>query len=182
MTSQTMTAESRVLFTKTEFNRLFSDYYQTICNFIYSQTKDWHSSEEIAQKTFVKLWDKRKTININSSIKSYLYQSARNTMIDEYRKSKYRQRFSDNYVEEGENNDYVDVDDFQEEYRKLQMLDWAIDQLKPKQKQIFRLNKQEGLTYDEISTYLGIPKRTVEYNMKVALTKIKERLQKVNIF
>jgi RNA polymerase sigma-70 factor (ECF subfamily) len=53
----------------------------------------------------------------------------------------------------------------------------AVKKLKPKTRQIFTLSKQDGLTYDEISEYLDIPKRTVEYNMKTALKSLRSHLQ-----
>ena len=160
-----------------EFKKLFDDYFEGICNYLYSHTKDWDVSEEIAQKTFVKLWEKRVQITINTSLKSYLYQSAKNTMIDEFRKNRYRSQFASRYEEITEKVAHMDIDDSDEKALQSKLLKWAITQLKPKTRNIFLLNKQDGLTYEEISTYLNIPKRTVEYNMKVALIKIKEMME-----
>ena len=41
----------------------------------------------------------------------------------------------------------------------------VLKSVKPKSKEIFELNKFEGLTYEEIASYLNISKRSVEDNI-----------------
>ena len=159
------------------YRKLFEDNYNLICNYLNSQTKDWDLSQEIAQKTFVKLWEKRGNISFTTSAKSYLFQSARNTLIDHYRAQK---NFATHSVQYGEEIDQVttlNVDDVEEVWTLKQKIAWAVKQLKPKTREIFMLNKQEGLTYEEIADYMKISKRTVEYNMKNALIQLKELLK-----
>ncbi len=154
---------------------LFENHYDLLCNYINAQTRDWDLSQEVAQKTFVKLWEKRKDISFTTSPKSYLFQAARNTLIDYYRSHKTASANAESYSEQIEQ--VANMSDDDGGLAVTQKIAWAVDQLKPKTREIFLLNKQEGLTYDEIANYLSISKRTVEYNMKNALLQLKELLK-----
>jgi len=158
------------------FRKLFEENYNLLCNYINTQTRDWDAAQEIAQKTFVKIWEKRDQISFNTSSKSYLFQSARNTLVDYYRSHKSAVAHEVKYSGGLEDREEMDVSK-EEGLQVTQKIAWAVDQLKPKTREIFLLNKQEGLTYDEIAEYMQISKRTVEYNMKNALLELKELLK-----
>ena len=158
-----------------DFRRLFDEYYNMLCNFLHKQSHDWDLSQEIAQRTFVKLWEKRNDISVNSSVKSYLFQSARNTLIDHYRSTKSANHHAEKYAEGS--SDLVEIAAEADGLAVTEKIAWAVEQLKPKTKEIFLLSKREGLTYDEIASYLEISKRTVEYNMRNALLQLKELLK-----
>ncbi len=158
------------------YRKLFDEYYNLICNYLNSQTRDWELSQEIAQKTFVKLWEKREDISFTTSAKSYLFQSARNTLIDHFRARKNFTTHSEAYTEQMEQVTEISVAD-DGGMAVTERISWAVDQLKPKTREIFLLNKQEGLTYEEIADYMKISKRTVEYNMKNALIRLRELLK-----
>jgi len=161
--------------TKT-YRALFDEHYNLICNYLNSQTRDWELSQEIAQKTFVKLWEKREHISFTTSAKSYLFQSARNTLIDHFRARKNFATHSEAYTQQQEQVTEIAVAD-DGGLAVTERIAWAVDQLKPKTREIFLLNKQEGLTYEEIADYMKISKRTVEYNMKNALVRLRELLK-----
>jgi RNA polymerase sigma-70 factor (ECF subfamily) len=158
------------------FRKLFEENYSLLCNYVNSYAKDWDLSQEIAQKTFVRLWEKRDEITFNTSSKSYLFQSARNSLIDYYRAHKSATVIAEKYTGDIEVKEEIPIE---EDHTMVvtHKIAWAVDQLKPKTKEIFLLNKQEGLTYDEIAQYLKISKRTVEYNMRNALLQLKELLK-----
>ena len=108
-------------------------------------------------------------------MKSYLFQSARNATIDHIRKNK-------NKFDSIENIEVADLegvsfDSEAENYLLRERLLNAINQLKPKPQKIFKLHKLEGLTYSEISEYLKIPQRTVEYNVYTAINQLKILLE-----
>ena len=123
------------LLNQQEFKKLFDDYFEGICNYLYSHTKDWDVSEEIAQKTFVKLWEKRVQITINTSLKSYLYQSAKNSMIDEFRKNRYRSQFASRYEEITEKVSHIEFDDSDEKSYAKQPAEMGCDAIETQNKE-----------------------------------------------
>lgn len=160
-------------FTDASFEGIFKEYFGPLCNFVNSYIKDWESSREIVQSTFMKIWENKENIEVTSSVKSYLYQAVRNRMIDYIRANK-RQ------------DDLADVAGVDELEEKEELLDQqmirreilrSLDKLKPKMKKIFSLAKIEGLTYGEVASYLNISKRSVEDNVAKALVLLREDLR-----
>lgn len=160
---------------KEEFKDVFEDYYNPLVNFINQYIQNIENSKEIVQITFLKLWDKKDTLSIDTSLKNYLYRSAKNAMIDYIRKHDKIKVVSD----ENEQiiNNLPDTDDsYLSPYIIRNEILKAMEELKPKSKEIFRLSKFEGLTYEEIAIHLNISKRSVEDNVARATIKLKEIL------
>ncbi len=160
-------------FNESNFEEVFKTYFGPLCNYVNSYIKDWESSREIVQGTFMKIWENKDTIQISTSAKSYLYSAVRNRMIDMIRSNKKLDEYKNlvNVDEVEENIDHMNSFVVREEILR------SMDKLKPKMRKIFSLSKIEGLTYNEIAAYLNISKRAVEDNVAKALKLLKEDLQ-----
>jgi RNA polymerase sigma factor (sigma-70 family) len=75
------------------FTVIFTTYYKDMVLFAMNFTRQAEIAEEIAQDTFVTLWDERKSITITSSLKSYLLRCIQNSCIDWIRHMKIRQKY-----------------------------------------------------------------------------------------
>ena len=160
---------------KREFQQLFQDYYPVLCNFLYRYVQDKNTCEDLVQSVFLRLWENRDSIEISESLKSYLFSASRNAALDFLRSQKRQGQF----LEAQERIDRENPEDTEQATRQIlfrERLQAAINTLKPKTREIFVLHKMEGLTYQEISDHLKIPKRTVEYNIYSALAQLKEQL------
>ena len=120
------------------YNYLFSEYYDWLCNYIFSLCEDRSLAEDIVQDTMTKLWEGRKKIHITSSLKNYIFKSCHNQFLQHIRKQKIQfdsldQMRWDVIAEktlEHENYDY-----------KINKLNKLINQLPPRCKEIFVKNK-----------------------------------------
>ena len=160
-----------------EFKKLFSMHYNGLVNFVYSRyVNDMDEAKDIIQSTFMKIWNGRNKIDVTSSPKSYLYQVAKNSALDHIRK--YKSKVNVVLEDDLERMDRVeeevsrDADSF---HLRTKIVE-ALSVLKPKTRQIFELNKFEGLTYEEIANHMDISKRTVESNIARALVLLREEL------
>lgn len=148
------------------YNFLMDNYYKPLCAYAYSLTNDVYLSEDIVQNVLLKIWTKRKNINPELSIKSYLYKSVYNEFIDLNRKQKkvtiLQKVHIENLIEIVEDNP-KDLEKF------IKILNKEIDKLPQKCRRIFLMNKREGLTYTEISEFLNISIKTVEGHMTRAM-------------
>ena len=155
------------------YDLLMEFYYQNLCAYAQSLCQDHALAEDIVQNVFVKVWDKRKKINPDLSIKSYLYKSVYNEFIDQYRKNKPVIYLEKKYYEA---IDLV-VDIEPEELDNLiKLMNIEIENLPSKCKEIFLMNKKEGLTHTEISEYLNISTKTVEGHITRAFKILTEKL------
>lgn len=155
---------------------LFDNHFSDLCNFllIYLHRKDL--SEETALDIFTYIWEKRQTLQINTTFKSFLFAAGKNRAISLYRKE-HQQIFSsvDNSetVIPGESSSQFTMEN--NELRNL--IDKAIQRLPEKSKQIYLLAWEDDLSYKEIALQLGLSPKTVENHVGIALRKLRESLQ-----
>ncbi len=162
---------------KVSFKVLFDKYYSQLTQTAYLFVKDSDIAEEIVQEFFIKLWIKKNEININSSVKSYLFQSIRFRSINYIRDHK---RIASENFELELINDSIEnqFEDFDYDIIKNKLVA-AIDSLPEKCKIIFLLSREESLTYKQIAEKLDISQKTVENQIGIALKKLREKLQPI---
>lgn len=138
------------------FCYLYDKYYYQLNIFTYHIVM-CEESHDIVHDIFTKLWEKRRSLTIDTNLNSYLYTAARNSafnflkhnkIVDTNRKKLTEAMLfvSDNWCEE-------------EEMLSKNLLE-MIDRLPPQQKNIMKL-RYEGKSYDEIALQLGISLKTI---------------------
>lgn len=158
------------------FNTLFKLYYTSLCRFAYSMTLSEEDAEESVQEMFVAFWQKAPSLDIEISLKSYLYRATRNQVLNAIKKKQVEMQYSSTYYDEldlSENSQILS----DEEINKIIKL--GVEKLPEACRQIFILAKYEGLSYEEIAEYLNISKKTIENQMGIALKKLREYLNPI---
>lgn len=159
-----------------DFEDLFKEYFNPLVNFVNRYLHNFENSREVVQMTFVKLWENRSNFEIKNSTKSYVYQTAKNAMIDFVRKNKNHLNAFE--IEGALANELADSSsNHLDPYIVRSAIEKCLRDLKPKNREIFELNKFEGLTYEEIADYLQISKRSVEDNIAKTLKFLKDELK-----
>jgi len=154
---------------------IFNKYYTNLCRYLTLIFKNQIIVEHIVQDLFLYLWENRKKIEINTSLNSYLYTAARYKALNRIRDNK---KFTDKIIELESINDYnTKPDEFLEIQELQKIIDNAISTLPPRCQQIFKLSKEENLTYEEIAQLMGISIKTVENQMNIALKKLRKILR-----
>lgn len=155
---------------------IFRQYYPLVCHTIFRYLKDRTKVEDIAQDLFLKLWEKRKRIQVNISFKAYLCRMAVNESIDYLRKEK--------RLEQKANATQAFVDlttrSTEDQYLETELegrINYFVDALPPRCQLIFKLSRFEELTYREIAERLEISIKTVENQMGKALKILRIQLQ-----
>ena len=155
------------------FEVLFKSHFSALCSFALKYINDLDSAKEITHDIFINLWEKRLTIDLNKSIKSYLYTSVYNRCMNHIRDNKkFRQvdtageAFDENWDPSGKMGE-AELDE---------KIHQTIDSLPVKCREIFLLNRFEELKYHEIAAKLEISVKTVEAQMSKALKILRENL------
>lgn len=156
------------------YKNLYEIYHTDLVVYCYNLTKDQNRAEDIVQQTLVKIWIKRDTLNIQSSLKNYLYRSVYNTFLKEYRKLKKEEVA----LSELKNSVLLDIVERDETVLKerMKLLESAIDQLPKKNKEVFLLSKKSGYKHKEIAAQLDISEKAVEKHISRATQAIKKWL------
>ncbi|MBN1183802.1 MAG: RNA polymerase sigma-70 factor [Bacteroidales bacterium] len=151
---------------------LFTEYYKPLYVFARKYLAIKEIAEEIVQDVFIYLWDNIQSIDIQISLKSYLFTSVKNRSLN-YIKSRYNQTTHIGLEEVTEGDAHISEIsgiEYQELYKLIQS---AIENLPEKCKEVFYLSRNSEFTYQEIADDLGISKDTVKMHIKNALKKIK---------
>lgn len=150
------------------FEEVYRDYYVPLCYYCLRYVETLEDSEEIVQDLFVKIWEKRDSMEINTSLKAYLYRSVQNYALNFLSKKKTQERYM--MIQSRQLNDDFGIEKnelVEEELRVL--LKHAILQLPEKRRRIFELSRFEGMKYSRIAEKLSISVKTVESQMTKAL-------------
>ena len=157
---------------KANFEELYSVMYTPIKNYVYYKTGDVDVAEDVAQDTFLKLWEKKENIR-EKSIRPLLYTIAGNLCKNRFDHQRVVLEFSKNYrIEET-----PDSPEFELELKEfINKLENAIGALKEKNRVVFLMNRIDGLTYNEIASSLGLSVKAIEKRMKNALDDLKQTI------
>ncbi len=159
------------------FEDIFREHHAACLAFAVHYTGDVHEAEEVVQQVFLRLWEKRDTIDIMGATRSYLFAAIRNTSISNWRKETVRQE-----------KEQV-AGDLRAADRQVQSPAWelerlyqqALEVLPERCREVFILSRQQQLKYAEIADVMNISVKTVENQMGKALKimhkELKEYLQ-----
>ena len=161
------------------FKELFKKYYDALVNYVRTYANDLQVAEDITQQVFITLWTERNSLQIDKSVKGYLYTTSYRAYIDYYRKTKRRDAFIDELKEKTLRDSILEDKEITE--NRINRLKSIINTLPPKCKEVVELHKLRGLKYQEIAERLNISKKTVESQMRIAYAKIREGFEKDNI-
>ena len=156
---------------KQAFEKLFRRYFTPLMAFSRRILGDEDDAREVVHQVFIKLWERRSEIDLSTSLKSYLFTAVNNRSLNVIRD---RKKFSSEEVPErvGEWDVSAQIESMELEEKIKE----AIDSLPEKCREVFELNRFEGLKYGEIAEKLGISIKTVENQMSKALKILREQL------
>jgi RNA polymerase sigma-70 factor (ECF subfamily) len=161
---------------------LFRRHYSGLCRFTYRLVHSKEDVEDIVEGVFERIWLNREKLNLNQSIKSYLFKAAQNRSFDLLkRKANTHHLLPEQFhsLDSGEIEFASCSDPVQDMIDKdlACAVGEAIEKLPKKCRLIFTMNRQDGLTYTEIADILSISERTVENQIVRALRHLRRDLR-----
>lgn len=159
------------------FEHLYYAYSPRLYGFVYNLTKSAYMADEVIQETFTKIWENRNHINPDYSFKSYLFMIARNHVINVFKKQTLITALEDcdtlqNSLTLSENN----TDKLAELNEVKIYIEKAKSHLTPRQREIFELSKEKGLSNQQIADKLKITNQSVKNQLSTSLHILKSHL------
>lgn len=158
------------------FEMIFRTYYQPLCRYAYSFLDDKEEAEEVVQSAFITVWEKRKSIDIQISLKSYLYRMVRNACLNVIKHEKIKQQHVAHELAVTDAS-YESVSEKVNATELESKITEAMKALPEQCRIVFQLSRFEELKYQEIADQLQISVKTVENHMGKALKIMREKLK-----
>ncbi len=155
---------------------IFNKHYSNLSRYLQLLFKNELLVEHIAQDIFIYLWENRENIQIRSSLEAYIYTAGRYKALNQLRNAKLQESIREK-ISSSNAEDQYEIDQDIENLELKRLIEHAITMLSPRCQQIFRLSREEEMTYKEIADFLGISVNTVEGQMAIALKKLRSALK-----
>lgn len=152
------------------FTEVFHLYYTKVYHHFLKKTASPAVAREIAQLTFIKLWEFRHTLSETVSFDTQLFHIAAGSFIDYLRRENTQRKKTLRLAESSGMTEDTAPD------RSFETADYLLSlthSLSPVRKKVFILSRIHGHSYKEIAAQLSISLKTVEDHMVKALRHIR---------
>ncbi|MBW3627672.1 MAG: RNA polymerase sigma-70 factor [Gemmatimonadetes bacterium] len=157
------------------FGTLFRALYPSLCNLVTRRVRSPEIAEELVQDIFLRMWERRETLDPEQSITRYLYRAARNQAINHLKHRNIASRAHGVLVLTLRPTQPAAEDEVRYTEIATAAQD-AINHLPDRCREIFLLSRQGEQSYSDIAHLLGISIKTVETQMGRALKTLRSAL------
>lgn len=159
--------------TQHRFNCIVEETFDRLYSSLYPLCNDKQRCEDIIQETYIRLWKNIDQVQDDETIIRLLKYYARNIFLDELRSAARKKASLARHTPEEEVDSTAAYMEDRELYITIQS---AINKLPRQQQIIFRLHKEQALSYKQISDRMNIGTGTIEVHMNRALKTLKQLL------
>lgn len=161
-----------------KFYEVFSQYGDGLYYYVLKLTANEEKSKDIVQECFLRLWENMESIDTSTNLLPLLVTYIKNLLIDDFRKEQKRKLFLTS-LQQQQPGEIVQPEAEQQlalKDRQAQ-LTATLSGLSDKRQLIYRMVKQEGLTYKEVSRELSISIADVKKQMRLSLQALRKVMQ-----
>jgi RNA polymerase sigma-70 factor (ECF subfamily) len=150
---------------------LYKNYYNKIYEYALLLTADQHTSDDIVQEIFLKIWKQKENLAEIENFNGWIHSAAKNLITDTWRKRATEKQVLKNIAHT------IEIKTYSTPFKnEPTILTHAINALSERQQLIYRLVREEGKNREEISEALKISPNTVKATMQNALNSLRKTL------
>jgi len=162
------------------YKQLFLNFHKPLLQFAFSILKNKELSEEVVSDVMMNLWNLEDRLAEVKDLKVYLYRAIRNTCINYLKKQRSSKSWDIEAVDvllfyNEETPETLLID--RELHKKITFL---IKQLPPKTQMVYKLVKEDRMTYKEVAEIMSITVNTVDAHLYKAVNKLLTALKIYN--
>ena len=162
------------------FCELYAAYKNRLIYFAMRFLKSREYAEDIFQAAFAVVWQGRRFINPDASFSAYLYTIVRNRILNQLRDLSNQDKLREQILSQAvnytnETKDEIIANDLR------QFISRALQQLTPRQREIFQMSRERQMSHREIAEVLGISVNTVQESISISLRTLRTYLEKNSI-
>ncbi len=162
------------------FCELYAAYKNRLIYFAMRFLKSREYAEDIFQDAFAVIWQGRRFINPDASFSSYLYTIMRNRILNQLRDLENQDKLKEQILSQAvdytnETKDEILANDLRT------FISRALQQLTPRQREIFEMSREQQMSHREIAEILGISVNTVQESISTSLRALRTYLEKNSV-
>lgn len=162
------------------FCELYAAYKNRLIYFAMRFLKSREYAEDIFQDAFTVVWQSRRFINPEASFSSYLYTIVRNRILNQLRDLANQDKLREQMLSQAVNYSNDTKDEILANDLR-QFISRALQQLTPRQREIFEMSRERQMSHREIAEALGISVNTVQESISISLRTLRTYLEKNSI-
>lgn len=157
------------------FEQVFKTHFKALHSYACTILMDEMAAEEIVQNIFLKIWERKEQLSIQSSIKAYLYRAVHNDCMNVLKHEKVKRAYQTA-------TSYAMKNETDHASKKILLSDLevklnrAMNELPEQCRAIFQMSRFEELKYQEIADRMGLSIKTIENQMGKALKLMRLKL------
>lgn len=158
---------------------LYASYQRELLAYLTSKLRDAELAADLTQETFLRFAEKSSADTADfQNTRSYLYRTAHNLAVDHIRQqARRRTDLPGSEVLAELADDAPGQEDITLGRERLEQLKSALSGLPPRTRDIFILNRIEGLSYRDVAETLGISESSVQKHLARALLQVTSSLR-----
>lgn len=160
---------------KKAFNDLFHKYYKPLVAYAY-RLVELQDAEEIVQSLFVWIWEKRKQLQINTSLNNYMFKAVHLRCLSCIQSNQTKRRKESSYWQMQDIYAETPLDYFEVQELVTKIED-ALQRLPKDYKEAIMMQRFHGKSYKEIALELGVSAKAVDYRIQKATKLLSKDLE-----
>ena len=159
-----------------DLEEIYHNHYKNVYRYILFRINNHHDAQDLANDVFVKAIRNQKNFNPTLSIEGWLITIAKNTVVDYLRK---HMRLKFISLDNAKNIDCPanNPEEAAIASEEITQLLYAMNKLKPKERQILSMKFTTGLKHKEIANILNITETNARVSAHMALNKLKKYMK-----
>lgn len=159
------------------FDVLYKRYVLQLLGLISQKIDSYESARELTQDVFLAVYLQKNDLHRIENFKAYLFAIAKKKVFNYYRHELVKEKYQRNMMLNNNNHLTDDVNEMLENKELYQMIYEQIEQLPPKCREVFKLSREENLSYKSIAQRLNISENTVDQHIQKALRILRTAIQ-----
>lgn len=155
---------------RNEYNTCVDQYADPLFRYCVKLTQSQVDADDLVQIAFQKLWERHHNLEVVVA-KSWLFRTAYNAMIDQFRKTKRNREYISKQVEH--------VEESQKGFEEKDWINNAFETLTEEQKSLIMLRDYEGYSYQEICDITGLTLSNVKIILFRSRKILKSRIEEM---
>jgi len=158
------------------FVEIYDKFWRQLFNSGYKRLQKKEIVEGLVQEVFIEMWQKRETLNIHTSLSSYLFTAMKYKVINQIKSQMVKEKYvafvhSKKLSFGSEVEEKIFYKELKKAYKK------EVSSLPEQAKKVYELKNNEGMSYAEIAKSMEISVSTVEKHMIKALKILRTNLK-----